>query len=99
MVLIELAFATIEMVVMMPLDTIRKRLHVQPGLHSDGESRTVVEVSPTRYSSGLDCGWQVTMVEGSGIAGLYRGFRTRWLANVMIGVLQLLTLLIDEGDL
>ncbi|KAI8899735.1 mitochondrial carrier domain-containing protein [Globomyces pollinis-pini] len=109
----EFGINLLELIVMLPIETVRKRLQcqsIQQQLISEEtlNFETVVDVSPIPYTGYLDCIYRILTEEGIrrkktrkdswGIRGLYRGFRARLMTNIMVAILQLLTHIIDEGE-
>ena len=97
-VLLDFGISALELLIMTPIETVRKRLQCQAMITTpilSGESRdfnTVVELSssPLAYSSPLDCIWRIVMVE-EGISGLYRGFKAKITFAFSVALLQFLS--------
>ena len=97
-VLLDFTISTLDLLIVTPIETIRKRLQCQAILKTPMEGtrdfNTVVECSflPPNlpYSSPLDCAWRILMVE-SGIGGLYRGFKAKLAFTFSVALLQLLS--------
>jgi fusion and transport protein UGO1 len=93
-VLLDFTISTIELLIMTPIETVRKRLQCQAiittPMEGSREYNTVVEIAstPLAYSSPLDCVWRILMVE-DGISGLYRGFKAKLTYSFAIALLQL----------
>ena len=84
---IELGISVLELVVMMPLETIRNRLAAQ-------RIEGVVQQDPIPYTSAWDCCFRLVMI--GGIGSLYRGFGNRFGVCVVHVLLRGLTLLADK---
>jgi mitochondrial fusion and transport protein UGO1 len=98
-VICELAVSIIELLVMMPIETIRRRLQgqSQPSILIT-KFETVVGVSPIAYSGPFDCLWRIIRqegVRGRRFRALYKGIKMRFLANGLIALLKLM-MNIDE---
>jgi fusion and transport protein UGO1 len=97
-VLCELVISVIELIVMLPLETVRRRLQVQKHsaiVSSNEHEGTVVGISPIAYASSWDCIYRISAQEGSNrmrLKGLYRGFKIRLFTNFFIAVAQILTI-------
>ena len=85
---IELGISVLELIVMMPLETIRNRMACQ-GI--DG----VVQQEAVRYTSGWDCLYRVVLFEG--VWSLYRGFKSRLGLSTLHVILRGLTLLAEKN--
>ncbi|KAL1920393.1 uncharacterized protein VTP21DRAFT_770 [Calcarisporiella thermophila] len=94
--LAQFGLSTLELLVTLPLDTIRKRLQLQRKARvRDGrELETVVEVRQAPYSGMIDCAKKMIREEGEKgwlgwrLAPLYRGFSFHFTSNAMLFLLQ-----------
>jgi fusion and transport protein UGO1 len=85
----------LELIVMLPIETIRKRLQCQvirkAPMKQERDFYTLVELDPIPYSSFLDCFYRVFGEDSTfKISRLYRGFRVRFMTSVLIALLQFL---------
>lgn len=91
---IELGISLLELLVMLPIETVRHRLQCQ--IRPDrikGHFETIVPVSQIYYSSVWDCVYSIATREGRSkpiIREFYRGVKVRFLLNVFDAVLLLL---------
>jgi fusion and transport protein UGO1 len=100
-VALELGISTLELLFIMPVETVRRRLQCQSMRKTpidDREFITVVPLAPMPYSSAYDCAWRIVTQESSGIAGLYRGFKARFQFTLIIALLQILNLSLMESQ-
>jgi fusion and transport protein UGO1 len=100
-VFVEFGISLMELIVLVPLQTIRRRLMGQIIRRKpiDREFTTIIDLDPIPYSSWFDCMIRI-MHEGSpegkwSFRGLYRGFRVRLITNAVVALLQLLTHAVD----
>jgi fusion and transport protein UGO1 len=97
-ILCELVISVIELIVMMPLETVRRRLQVQKHsaiVSSNEHEETIVGISPIAYANSWDCIYRILGQEGSNrmrMKGLYRGFKIRLFTNLFVAAAQILTI-------
>ena len=89
----EWIFNIIELIVMMPLETIRLRLQCQIRAIGPEERSfsTLVALSPIAYSGIWDCAYRIFTEEGHR-KGFYRGFKARFLAYSLVAIVQYLAI-------
>lgn len=91
----QLASQIIQLCLLTPLDTVRRRLHVQikPRAPQKSEYRSLVALNSIPYTGVWDCMYRICCEEGSGrfggISALYRGFMPRLYACVGVALIQL----------
>ncbi|KAJ3254942.1 hypothetical protein HK103_006739 [Boothiomyces macroporosus] len=97
----ELGVSIVEALVMLPIETIRRRLQCQvirkaPKTEKDDrEFIGCVSLSKIPYTGIMDAFYRISSEEG-GIRELYRGLRVRVVGSIMVALLQALTRLIEE---
>ncbi|KAJ3312401.1 hypothetical protein HDV04_003151 [Boothiomyces sp. JEL0838] len=97
----ELGVSIVEALVMLPIETIRRRLQCQvirkaPKTEKDDrEFIGCVPLSKIPYTGIMDAFYRISSEEG-GIRELYRGLRVRVVGSIMVALLQALTRLIEE---
>ncbi|RKO93710.1 mitochondrial carrier domain-containing protein [Blyttiomyces helicus] len=111
--LCELALHTLELLITLPLETIRRRLQCQvvARIPGDLELSTVVERSPIPYAGIGNCAWRIVFEEGGstssappswwstwGFKGLYKGFRMRLVASIGLTSLQQIAEVMELED-
>jgi fusion and transport protein UGO1 len=93
----EFGVSFVELLVMLPIETIRRRMQCQvirktPSTERERDYQGLVELDPIPYRSVIDCLYRVVMEDNQfKISRLYRGFRVRLVTNVMVAILQLLS--------
>jgi len=98
-ILLEVLFSNIELLVTLPLETVRVRLQSLPQkkLTSSSDFVAIVETNKIPYTGVLDA--LTRIVQEEGISALYKGWRVNMAANIVFGVLTLLTSIeIEEVD-
>ncbi|KAJ3321115.1 hypothetical protein HDV06_004568 [Boothiomyces sp. JEL0866] len=97
----ELAVSIVEALVMLPIETIRRRLQCQvirkaPNTEKDDrEFIGCVSLSKIPYTGIMDAFFRISNEEG-GIRELYRGLRVRVVGSIMVALLQAMTRLMEE---
>lgn len=102
--LAELGLNTLEILITLPLDTIRKRMQCQIRTRTPGKKRfsPVVALRPVPYTGVADAFYRIvkeeggrrkrkhkrTMFTGWGLRGLYQGFSMQFSSNVMLFVMH-----------
>ena len=90
----EYLFNLLELLVMMPIETIRLRLQCQIKAHAEERPfDTLVALSPIAYSGMWDCAYRILREEGEQhkrLQGLYRGFKVRFISHTLVALIQLL---------
>ncbi len=81
----ELFLALLELLILLPIDTVRKRLLVQ----STKFENTSIRLCPVPYKSMWNCAWRIFHEEG-GIKALYRGLKTRMSMCIIVACFHLL---------
>lgn len=104
-VFIELGVSIIELIVMLPIETVRRRMMTQVIRRKpiEREFTTVVDIDPIPYTSITDCLYRLVVLENKtkykwSIRGLYRGFKVRLTTNIVVAILQLLTHVVDTTE-
>jgi fusion and transport protein UGO1 len=98
----EFTISLLELMVMLPIDTVRKRMQCQvirktPLTERERDFEGLVELDPIPYTSMLDCFYRIVTEDNKfKISRLYRGFKVRLATNITIAILQLLTKTIDR---
>ncbi|KAI9276081.1 mitochondrial carrier domain-containing protein [Sporodiniella umbellata] len=110
--LAELGLNTLEVLITLPLDTIRKRMQCQIRSRTPGSKRfeTVVSLRPMPYTSVMHAVYCITREEGSrpakhktrnqsrwSLQGLYRGFTMECTSNIVLFFLHAINGIEDEG--
>jgi fusion and transport protein UGO1 len=106
--LAEFGFNTMELLITLPIDTIRKRLYIQlQGQHNRIiPFTTCVRTRQAPYTGMLDCGVKMLTEEGTndswlgsiGIGSLYKGFSLHWSSNLVTSLIKLVTGGNDDAD-
>jgi mitochondrial fusion and transport protein UGO1 len=101
-VITEFSISLLELVVLLPIETIRKRMQCQvirktPLTKRERDFEGLVELDPIPYTSVLDCLYRIVMEENKfKLSRLYRGFKVRLMMNIMVAFLQLISKSIDR---
>ncbi|KAI7880725.1 mitochondrial carrier [Lichtheimia hyalospora FSU 10163] len=112
--LAELGLNTLEILITLPLDTIRKRMQCQIRTRTPGKKRfsPVVALRPVPYTGVADACYRIvkeeggrrkrkhkrTMFTGWGLRGLYQGFSMQFSSNVMLFVMHAINGVDDEYE-